>query len=256
MPTSNQPIKWSKYLLLVEFGFLTMNELRSDIRRYQRSDKARFMAHFSSEVRRVSRNSVKHLFVVKLVPLGWGGQLPNYRVEGVADLKGLPIFLKSFEDFDYVEVWYCRTRIDRNVFSVAGRFLFTPRDDHRTQSVEQVWRCSPRLLEHYSSEFQYPYVRASRYAWGWPYAIEAVHASSGKDQNGVELVKEFRLAMQVVERMREQISLLLRFLDSFRFAAYSIEYKLVGSHLQIIDWDTPDDRRVITKSLTGGCETL
>jgi hypothetical protein len=35
------------------------------------------------------------------------------------------------------------------------------------------------------------------------------------------------------------------FLDSFSFKAYSLEYKIVASQLKIIDWDTPNDKRVL-----------
>jgi len=60
-----------------------------------------------------------------------------------------------------------------------------------------------------------------------------------------DLMREFYESMRMFEREREQISTFLSFLDSFGFRAYSIEYKIVGSRLNVIDWDTPDDRKVI-----------
>jgi hypothetical protein len=245
MLRSDQPIKWSKYLLLVQFGFLTIEELRNDIQRYKRSDRLRCFEQISSEIKRASGRSGSYLYVVKLVPLGIGGRLPNYRLETTADLTGLGRFFASYENTDYVEIWYCRTRIDEDVFSVAGRFVFTPRDNHQAQAVEQLWRCSPRLLEYYAPNFPYSYLRASRYSWGWPYEVQAIHSAPGGEQSQRELLNDFRYAMRVFESMREPLSVFLAFLDSFGFTAYSIEYKLVGSRLQIIDWDTPEDRRVV-----------
>jgi hypothetical protein len=196
-------------------------------------------------MKRKKRVAGRYLYVVKLIPHGLGGRLPNYRLEAVSDLEGLRDFFAAYEAFDYTEIWYCRTRIDVDVLSVAGRFVFTPTDDHRTQAVEQVWRCSPRLLEYYCPEFQYPYLRGSRYSWGWPYEVEAIHVPNELNETTEQLLIDFRYAMRMFESMRERISLFLELLDSFGFTAYSLEYKLAGSRLQIIDWDTPDDGRVI-----------
>jgi len=51
--------------------------------------------------------------------------------------------------------------------------------------------------------------------------------------------------MRCIEQEREKIEAFCTFLDSFSFKAYSLEYKIVGSELKIIDWDTPDDRQVL-----------
>ena len=51
--------------------------------------------------------------------------------------------------------------------------------------------------------------------------------------------------MRRVEQEREKIATFCEFLDSFSFKAYSREYKIVASKLKIIDWDTPNDKRVL-----------
>ena len=187
----------------------------------------------------------RNLYVVKLVSFELSGRLPNFRIEQLEDIKGLPEFFLRNEDTNYVEVWYCRTRVDEDVFSVAGRFVFADEGNARTQSVEQVWRCSPRLLEYYTPNFDYPYVRASRYSWNWRYSVEHVRMPKKLGIDRSDLMREFYESMRMFEREREQISTFLSFLDSFGFRAYSIEYKIVGSRLNVIDWDTPDDRKVI-----------
>ena len=244
-PFSDHPLKWSKYLLLVQFGFVTHKELEHDIKRYKSSDRSNFLRDISLDLRAKKQDGRRDLYVVKLVSRGLGGRLPNYRLERLADLNGLSRFLSHHEDTDYVEIWYCRTRVDAEVFSVAGRFIFTHEDSDQTQSVEQVWRCSPRLLEYYSRDFEYPYVRASRYSWNWRYSVEHVHIPKPFGLQRPELLHEFNWSMHMFECKREQLAIFLSFLDSFGFLAYSIEYKIVGSRLSIIDWDTPDDRRVV-----------
>jgi hypothetical protein len=243
------PLKWRKYLALVDFGFQSADELAAEIRRYPRSKVQRLVSDISSEIRHDTQQARRSLYVVKLVPADLQGQLPNFRLDRSSQLNLLVAFLTAHSGVNYVEAWYCRTRIDSEVFSVAGRIVFTAANTGQTQIVEQLWRGSPRLLETYCSDFAFPYVRASRYSWGWPYSIEHVHLPQKLAQKSalsrLQLQSEFGYSMRCVEQEREKLSAFCEFLDSFSFKAYSLEYKIVASQLKIIDWDTPDDRRVL-----------
>ena len=243
------PLKWKKYLALVDFGFQSTDELAADIRRYQVNKAHRLVRDIESDIRHDSRRARRSFYVVKLVPADLPGQLPNFNVERVSQLKQLVAFLTAHSRENYLEAWYCRTRIDAEVFSVAGRIVFSAANAGWTQLVEQLWRGSPRLLETYSDDFALPYVRASRYSWGWPYSIEHVHLprkSSWKSElSNLQLQSEFGYSMRCIEQEKEKIATFCTFLDSFSFKAYSLEYKIVASQLKIIDWDTPNDRRVL-----------
>jgi len=239
------PLKWRKYLALVDFGFLSADELAADIRRYPRSKVDRLVSDIRSDIRHDSRQACRSLYVVKLVPADLQGQLPNFRLERSSQLKQLIVFLAAHSGANYLEAWYCRTRIDSEVFSVAGRIVFSAANTGGTQLVEQLWRGSPRLLETYSDDFEFPYVRASRYSWGWPYSIEHVHLPRKSAFSNLQLHSDFGYAMRCIEQEREKIGAFCTFLDSFSFKAYSLEYKIVASQLKIIDWDTPNDKRVL-----------
>jgi len=239
------PLKWRKYLALVDFGFISADELAADIRRYPRSKVDRLVTDIRSEIRHDSRQARHSLYVVKLVPADLPGQLPNFNVERSSQLKPLAAFLAAHRGGNHIEAWYCRTRIDSEVFSVAGRIVFSAADAGGTQIVEQLWRGSPRLLETYSDDFALPYVRASRYSWGWPYSVEHVHLPRKSALSHLQLQSEFGYSMRCIEQAREKIGTFCTFLDSFSFKAYSLEYKIVASQLRIIDWDTPDDKRVL-----------
>jgi hypothetical protein len=239
------PLKWKKYLALVDFGFQSAGELAEDIRRYRISEAPRLVSDLQSELRDDSRHARSSFYVVKLVPADLPGQLPNFNVERVSQLKQLVTFLTADRDENYLEAWYCRTRIDAEVFSVAGRIVFSTADGGKTQLVEQLWRGSPRKLETYSGDFAFPYVRASRYSWGWPYSIEHVHLPPRSVLSKLQLQSEFGYSMRCIEQQKEKIAAFCEFLDSFSFKAYSLEYKIVASQLKIIDWDTPNDRRVL-----------
>jgi hypothetical protein len=239
------PLKWRKYLALVDFGFVSADELAADIRRYRISEARRLVSDLRSDIRDDFRRARRSFYVVKLVPADLPGQLPNFNVERVSQLKPLVAFLTAHSAETYLEAWYCRTRIDSEVFSVAGRIVFGAANTGRTQLVEQLWRGSPRLLETYSDDFALPYVRASRYSWGWPYAIEHVHLPRKSALSNLQLRSEFGYSMRCIEQEKEKIATFCGFLDSFAFKAYSLEYKIVASQLKIIDWDTPNDRRVL-----------
>ena len=239
------PLKWRKYLTLVDFGFITADELAADIRRYQVSKAHRLVRDIESDIRDDSRRGRRSFYVVKMVPADLPGQLPNFNVERVSQLKQLVAFLTAHSCKNYLEAWYCRTRIDSEVFSVAGRIVFSEADSGKTQLVEQLWRSSPRKLETYSDDFAFPYVRASRYSWGWPYSIEHVHRPPKSAFSNLQMHSEFGYAMRCIERESEKIARFCAFLDSFSFKAYSLEYKIVASQLKIIDWDTPNDRQVL-----------
>jgi len=239
------PLKWRKYLALVDFGFLSAAELAADIRRYPKSKVHRLVSDIRSDIRHDSRRARRSLYVVKLVPADLQGQLPNFRVERSSQLKPLVAFLAAHSGENHLEAWYCRTRVDSEVFSVAGRIVFSAANSGKTQLVEQLWRGSPRLLETYSGDFTFPYVRASRYSWGWPYSVEHVHLPRKSALSNLQLQSEFGYSMRCIEQAREKIEAFCAFLDSFSFKAYSLEYKIVASQLKIIDWDTPNDKRVL-----------
>ncbi|HTA25175.1 MAG TPA: hypothetical protein VK763_16695 [Terriglobales bacterium] len=238
-------MKWRKYLALVDFGFQSADELATEIRRYPKSKVRRLVSDISSDIRHDSRRARRSLYVVKLVPADLQGQLPNFRVERSSQLKQLVAFLTAHSGETYLEAWYCRTRIDSEIFSVAGRIVFNAANTGGTQIIEQLWRGSPRLLETYCGDFEFPYVRASRYSWGWPYSIEHVHLPRKSALSNLQMQSEFGYSMRCIEQEREKIATFCAFLDSFSFKAYSLEYKIVASQLRIIDWDTPNDKRVL-----------
>ncbi len=245
--TQPVPLKWKKYLALVDFGFITADELEAEIRRYRRADLHRLVGDIASDIRQERRQGHRSIYVVKLVPADLPGQLPNFRMEDISELKQLRGFLDARSEGHHIEAWYCRTRIDSDVFSVAGRIVFSTANTGSTQIVEQLWRGSPRLLESYSDHFAFPYVRARRYSWGWPYSIEQIHLPSMATMSRSQLQSEFGYSMRCIEQEKDKIEAFCAFLDSFSFKAYSLEYKIVGAQLKFIDWDTPLDKQVLVR---------
>ena len=242
------PLKWHKYLLLVQYDLTTIERLRSEVRRFAWSEYDRLVEHLRESLPCNPPSAPEWLFIVKPVDPDAVGNLPNCRLVCQRDLDRLDVSMRGWTGGRYTELWVCCTRIDPSILSVAGRILF--RDEAANAQVfEQVWRCSPRLIEEFTSgkesEFAWPYCRAVRSGWGWPYTIEEAYCPSGTPDTLARMSAELPITMELVERQRERIEI---FLEKVLFAGISnvcLEYKVVGNVLWFVDWDTPDDRRVL-----------
>jgi hypothetical protein len=237
------PFKWRKYLLLVQHGLTSGRELLADVRRYQDGHVGALLADIKEEFRVAAKARLRLLVVVKIVPLNEAGLLPNHRLTSARQIRGLERFLRGSQRG--CELWYCKTTIDNSIFSVAGRIIMLPQEPLRAQIVEQVWRCSPRLIEQFNAEFAWPYVRGVRPGWGWRHEVEHLQDGTTLVLGRLRLEAEFRSAMGIIERARYLLEPFCDLLGKYHFAAFSLEYKVVGSKLHVIDWDTPDDTTVL-----------
>jgi hypothetical protein len=240
-----KPLKWKKYLKLVEYDLASLTELERDIHRYPLHDFAQIETDLCAALLLDAAEGQHNLYVVKLVPLAQQGQLPNLRISDHNDLSQLHLFVENYDLSRYVEIWFCRTSIDRASLNVAGRLSFYMRNQPHSQILEQVWWCSPRLIETYNQYFEYPYVRASRSSWGWRYRIEEAHIPDNSELTRHRQELEFSQSTLLLERCRCRLECFEEFIHSKRERDFSIEYKIAGSNLSIIDWDTSDDQEVL-----------
>ena len=102
---------------------------------------------------------------MKLVHKKLAKLLPNIRVQSKVDLDAVERAVRDEPFVDYEEIWFCRTNVSVNSFSVAGRILANSLAGKDAHIIEQVWRCNPRLIkliESLGPTFPYPFVRAAR----------------------------------------------------------------------------------------------
>ena len=242
-PTADRvPEKWRKYSLLALFGLTTEDELLSTITRYPWKERALVGPRLSEMLASSQPNSL--LIVVKLVPLYLGRQLPNYRVNQPEDLAGLDEFILNTPGH-FSEVWHCTTAVDASVFSASGRIAFRP-GGMPNQVVEQVWRCSPRMIELFGqADFPWPYARASRSSWGWRWRAEQLFVPRGDPLSLRDVQDGLSRAMKAIQDKHEILEAFVEAIEACGISSHSIEYKVVGEHLSVIDWDTSDDRKVL-----------
>ena len=126
-----------------------------------------------------------------------------------------------------------------------GRIVIDQREGLAVQTIEQVWRCSPRLIEKFDQNFPFPYARATRPNWGCSARIESLFVPSAESLTPVKQREELGRALAAMFPMRSKLLRFEQFLFDCGCDAISLEYKMESSTLRFIDWDTHQDRRVL-----------
>lgn len=242
----SRPYKWLKYELLDRFGLADLQFLGRTIHRFPRSESASFLKQLRIAMTEAIEPNNDTLFVVKFVPMRSGMMLRNIRLTSIDELARLKAALQT-ENSNYEELWFCQTRVSLSQLSVAGRVAIDERvpDGH---VIEQVWRCSPRMIEVLGPEFPYPFVRAHRRGWRWSPSIDEVHVPQCVPETKATLLHEFGIALRALDERREQLEFMSASVAELGLEV-CFEYKLEGRRLQIIDWDTPNDALVLRELL-------
>ncbi len=188
------------------------------------------------------------LFVVKFVPMCSGMMLRNIRLTRIDELPRVKVAVQT-EDSDYDELWFCQTQVSLVGLSVAGRVAVDGRGP-ASHVIEQVWRCSPRMIEVLGPDFPHPFVRAHRRGWQWSPVIDEVHIPRSAPETKATLLREFGTTLRALDERREQLEFMSTLVAGLGLEI-CFEYKLEGSRLQIIDWDTSNDALVLRELLPG-----
>lgn len=235
------PEKWQKYELLADFGLASRRYLEENIHRFSWDERRSVIRQLESMMDELGEF---RFCVVKLVPKRLCFLLPNYRIYKMEDLEELRQAIQDpVQRFD--EIWFCKTIIDASQFSVAGRIVIDRRAGHSAQTIEQVWRCSPRLIETINNDFKYPYIRAVRPGWGWRPKIQGWILPPNSMLSESTLSAELGRTLRLIYPFREKISEFEEFLFQCGCDAISLEYKVEGRSLHFIDWDSHQDRHVL-----------
>lgn len=245
-----EPLKWQKYLLLVGFGLTNIEELHRQINRVRWESRWQLFDELSDRLPD-GADATTEFTVIKLVTMHNVGQLENIQLMTRSNLAKLR---RAFNErrSDIAEVWACRTRVGSNVSSVAGRLAVSTTLEPFGQCVEQVWQCSPRMLEKVGDGFKFPYVRAHRDSWGRAYVIDDVYLPRGWRRRNELIRREFSDSVRALERSRERMEELGDLIEGIGITSYSFEYKVISGHVTIIDWDTSDDREVLRNAASRG----
>lgn len=87
---------------------------------------------------------------------------------------------------------------------------------------------------------------ASRNFWGTVWGIQTVNIPKEQEQKG-EYTLSFAKTVGNIEKDRKSIEEFEDFLSSIGIRAYSLEYKSLDKKFYLIDFDTENDKKVITE---------
>jgi len=242
---SQVSLKWQKYKLLEDLGVLPQGYMAKTFHRFS-PNSSDMLSHVEEALRLDAIGNERNLYVIKAVPQELRRQLPNFRVEQTSDLAGFDSWVKALP-FASCELWVCSTPVGTQDFSVAGRLALSS-DPMRQQVLEQVWRCSPRLIDSIAtSSFAYSHVRACRADWRFAYQLSEVYVPEGSLQGKASLIQEFEQSVQLMFGQKRKWEALANILFATGVTSISLEYKIIGQELHLFDWDTEDDQRVLAR---------
>ena len=250
-PPTPSPDKWLKYELLDLYDLANIEYLRKSIRRFSRGEHATALTQLRREFQVASldkrRVGEDVLFVAKFVPSKLSILLPNVRIRNIKDLDLLRRAIRDRSDTKD-ELWFCRTNISPDVLSVAGRIAVDWGNGLNSQTIEQVWRCSPRLIETLSPTFAFPFVRATRHGWGWAPRVEHVHVPPSAKESQTTIRNQFAVALLRLDNIRTKLEAFVEAIAAIGLGV-CLEYKIEDNQLHIIDWDTANDSKVLDRLL-------
>jgi len=240
------PYKWKKYLKLYEFGFRSIADLNSEIHRFDINDVDLIVDEISSVLGCVEpQTSV--FFVIKLINNDAVFSVPNYRIYNQEELIAFKSDVLNKKKL-FHEMWYCKTNISEGNkdLSLAGRILYTDVVNGYDQTIEQIWNRSPRIIDDYNETSDFIFVRASRWAWGFRFNPLVVHLPNDCNLRKADVLEQFAYATSKIEAERDKIEIFEEYMRRFDFKAFTLEYKINDGILRFIDWDTPNDKLVLS----------
>lgn len=240
------PYKWKKYLKLHEFGFRSLSDLNSEIHRFNIDDVDAIVEAITSELVCVEPHT-HAFFVIKLINNDAVFSVPNYRIYNQEELAAFKLdVLKKNHLFH--EIWYCKTIIyeKKGRLSLAGRILYTEMVNGYDQTIEQIWNRSPRIIDDFTASSDFIFVRATRWTWGFRYNPLVVHLPYNCELKYADVMEQFAYTTRLIEAEREKIEFFEEYMRSFSFKSFTLEYKINDGILRFIDWDTPNDKLVLS----------
>ncbi len=246
-----EPNKWKKHLILVEFNLKTQTDLEKEIKRYPKQQIFQLMEDLKQ---RFHEDSEANAYLLSLIPRIDCFKLPNYIIKTEEDITDFLEFMRKREGL-FSEVWCCEKPKREGLDNVIGRVSLSTGKTFRTEAehiIEQVWSINHRDIEHYCMNSKMNYLRASREGWNRRYQLDHISMVDKKDKN--KMLNDFITVVKNIENNRDKIEDFLEFLREIDISEIVLEYMLVGEQFKFIDWDTSNDKKVIQAVFQKGKE--
>lgn len=246
----NTPFKWKKHLILPFFGLRNFDDVKREIHRYKSRELERLVDDIKQDMMKAE---CKCAYLISFVPIQQEYKLPNVMIKTVEQLE------KFYSENcctnignKYTEIWFFKKNISKESSNLVGRISFNLREVNEqvksiecAQTLEQVWNANHREIEKYNGEKRLNFIAASRMGWNRRYKINEVSIPMKLHLNIKNILKDFRKVTMQIESYRENIEEFCEYLKSLGINEVSLEYMMSNGEFSFIDWDSPNDKKVV-----------
>ena len=239
----DDPLKWKKHLVLVEWKIRDKAHLLSSINRYPIQNYSECLDDICNEL---DNSGDEYTFIVKLVYRYNFWKLPNIVISSKRDLLQAKRTINTYDTTFLSEIWYCKNKTKNNN-TVFGRMLISNNQlfpERCPIRYELVWSTSARNIERYP-KISCPFIAVERSNWNAkPVFLE---------------INNFNMSSRdmffISEKIIRTISLYTSKIKEFGCFVFSrgcnhlcLEFSYCNGELNFIDWDTDNDNKILSLS--------
>lgn len=224
-----------------------MEDLENEIHRYQYENIHILVKDIYKDI--IRNKEEKSIYTISLVNNEQLHKLPNVNIVNLNELE--EFYKRYFSNKQFQEIWYCKKQTKmKQAFSIGRISINTSQqmnDIMQGQIIEQVWNTNHRSIEKYTQNNKIAYLRASRICWGTRYSIDKIQEPQSTEINKQQMIAEFIENVKEIEKSKENIEEMAKYLNKLNINQFSLEYLKEGNKFMFIDWDSQNDLKVINK---------
>lgn len=245
----NTPFKWKKHLVLPFFGLRSIEDVESEIHRYKKQDLDCLVDDIKKDMIKAED---KNSYLISFVPLQQEYKLPNITVCSIEQLEEFKKDISVNKNNKFTEIWFFKKMTNKNSSNLVGRISFNLRDVNGqveslkcAQILEQVWHINHREIERYNKESRTIFITASRMGWNRKYKIDDILIPKGVEVKKEDILKALSKAIIQIEANRENIEIFCEYVKKLGINEVSLEYMISNEKFSFIDWDSPNDKKIV-----------
>lgn len=235
--------KWKKKLVLEKYDLATYFDILAETNRFSIDESDLILKLLEKELERKKQISCR----LVMVPAKHQYKLPNYVVHTAEDLIGVPEFLQNKRQ--YQEIWYFTEDSQEHDQAISGRLSYHWQYDNCMEYIELIRSDTPRGIDTYSLKSNTEYMRVSRKVGKAIYRVEAIQLGQTCTSEE-QWQKTFELFKQKLSVYDSRLAHFRSAIKAYGINSMSLDFKLSGDRLFFIDWDTPDDSKILKIEIT------
>lgn len=236
--------KWKKYEILCFLGFADIEYLREAIKRFKRTEVDNLLSYIDNFFE--TNLHYDKMLVVKFVTKYDVGQLYNLRIYERQDRGEIHKLISENTNDKIIEYWVCPSTVSKTPNNFSGRYLFDSKNLDE-EVIELIWWTSPRLLESHVESEMYPYARYIKQYTNLCYRNDRMIVPKNSNIGRLEIQECIKKVIILLQYHQNSTDWFKKILDSCRIKVFSLEFKFENGIGTFIDWDTPNDKKVIQR---------